>query len=138
MSNQHFKMMFTSIFRWDYKKGANELGISERQVRRYLQDHKVSEPVMKLMTIIYKGYLPDFGPWADCKILIDGTMQTPWGKVKASDVQLVHRYKWSARESEKMYKSIKQKNLESDAYLTSLQDKLLDIVGDLTEFYGTQ
>jgi hypothetical protein len=137
MNNSHFKMMFISCFGWDYKLGASELGLSERQIRRYIKGHPVSPPVYKLMSIIHRGYLPNDGAWGECRIYRDGTMETPWGKVSPSDVQLVHRYKWSARKAENRYKALKKKHEESDAYMSDLQDKLLDIVGDLSAFYGT-
>ena len=56
---------------------------------------------------------------------------SPRGKVKPSDVQLVHRYKWSAKEHESMYKTLKEQNKTQDQYLFDLQSQLLDIVGEL-------
>ena len=58
-------------------------------------------------------------------------MFTPWGKVKPSDVQLVHRYKWSAKEHESIYKTLKEQNKTQDQYLFDLQSQLLDIIGEL-------
>jgi len=56
------------------------------------------------------GLSPPTSLWADCKIYChDNTMSTPWGKVKPSDIQLVHRYKWSVKERESMYKTLKSK-----------------------------
>lgn len=53
------------------------------------------------------------------------------GQIKPSDVQLVHRYKWSAKEHESMYKILKEQNKTQDQYLFDLQSQLLDIVGEL-------
>ena len=64
-------------------------------------------------------------------------MSTPWGKVKPSDVQLVHRYKWSARESETMYKTLKAQNKTQDLYLSDLQSQLLDIIGEISQRTGS-
>ena len=90
MSN--FKLQFVTLFGYDYAKGAKELGVSERQVRRYVKANKASKPVEKLLWIMYRGYLPDTGPWAECSISYqNNVMTTPWGKVKPSDVQFVHR-----------------------------------------------
>tara|TARA_B110000211_G_scaffold234218_1_gene302923 strand:+ start:205 stop:363 length:159 start_codon:yes stop_codon:yes gene_type:complete len=46
-------------------------------------------------------------------------------------VQLVHLYKWSAKEHESMYKILKEQNKTQDQYLFDLQSQLLDIVGEL-------
>ncbi|MDN3377960.1 MULTISPECIES: hypothetical protein [unclassified Pseudoalteromonas] len=138
MFKSEFHKQYLSLFGYDYAKGAKELGVSERQIRRYLKAGKASKPVEKLLNIIYRGYLPDFGAWADCKISIhDHTMITPWGIVRASDVQLVHRYKWSARESESMYKKLKLENKTQDKYLSDLQYQLLEIIGDISERTGS-
>ncbi|NNG41574.1 hypothetical protein HJP15_01230 [Pseudoalteromonas sp. NEC-BIFX-2020_002] len=64
-------------------------------------------------------------------------MTTPWGKVKPSDVQLVHRYKWSARKSENMYKTLKEQNKTQDVYLPELQNQLLDIIREISERTGS-
>lgn len=134
----NFKMQFLSLFGFDYAKGAKELGVSERQVRRYVKANKASKPIEKLISIMYRGYLPPTGPWADCRISYhDHTMTTPWGKVKPSNVQLVHRYKWSARKSETMYKTLKEQNKTQDVYLSNLQSQLLDIIGEISERTGS-
>lgn len=132
MFKSEFHKQLLSLFGYNYAKAANELGVSERQIRRYIIAGKASQPVEKLVAIIYRGYLPEKGAWADCKISMeDHTMETPWGKVKPSDVQLVQRYKWSARKSETMYKILKEQNKNQDQYLFDLQSQLLDIVGEL-------
>lgn len=138
MFKSEFHRQFLSLFGYDYAKGAKELGVSERQVRRYLKSGKASLPVEKLTAIIYRGYLPATGAWADCKISVnDHTMSTPWGKVKPSDVQLVQRYKWSARKSESMYKRLKENHKSQDSYLSELQNQLLDIIGELASKTGS-
>lgn len=131
MSN--FKLQFVTLFGYDYAKGAKELGVSERQVRRYVKANKASKPVEKLIWIMYRGYLPDTGPWAECSISYhNNVMTTPWGKVKPSDVQFVHRYKWSAKEHETMYKKLKSESKVQDSYLLELQNQLLEIIGDIS------
>ena len=135
MSN--FKLQFVTLFGYDYAKGAKELGVSERQVRRYVKANKASKPVEKLIWIMYRGYLPDTGPWAECSISYhNNVMTTPWGKVKPSDVQFVHRYKWSAKEHESMYKILKGQNKTQDLYLSDLQSQLLDIIGEISQRTG--
>ena len=42
-------------------------------------------------------------------------------------MQLVHRYKWSARKFENMYKILKEQNKTQEQYLFDLQSQLLDI-----------
>ena len=64
-------------------------------------------------------------------------MTTSWGKVKPSDVQFVHRYKWSAKEHESMYKKFKSKTKVHNKHLVDLQDKLLDIIGDIYMKFGS-
>ena len=64
-------------------------------------------------------------------------MSTPWGKVNPSDVQLVQRYKWSARKSESMYKTLKQNHKTQDLYLSDLQDQLLNIIGEISQRTGS-
>ncbi|MBL4703842.1 MAG: hypothetical protein JKY54_04935 [Flavobacteriales bacterium] len=131
-------MQFVTLFGYDYAKGAKELGVSERQVRRYVKANKASKPVEKLIWIMYRGYLPDTGPWAECSISYhNNVMTTPWGKVKPSDVQFVHRYKWSAKEHESMYKKLKSETQFYDKHLQDLQDQLLSIVGDLARKSGS-
>ncbi|GGF00925.1 hypothetical protein GCM10008027_27270 [Pseudoalteromonas gelatinilytica] len=72
-------------------------------------------------------------PWSECRISReDNLLLTPWGKVKPSDVQLVNRYKWSAKKSEQMYQSLKKQTSNNDKYLFDLKEKLLDIVGDIS------
>jgi len=138
MFKSEFHKQFLSLFGYDYAKGAKELGVSERQVRRYVKSGKASLPVEKLTAIIYRGYLPATGAWADCKISVDDhTMSTPWGEVKPSDVQLVNRYKWSARKSESMYKTLKENHKTQDNYLSDLQDQLLNIIGEISERTGS-
>ena len=61
----------------------------------------------------------------------DNLISTLGGKVKPSDVQLVHRYKWSAKEYESMYKTLKEQNKTQDQYLFDLQSQLLDIIWGL-------
>jgi len=134
----NFKLQFVTLFGYDYAKGAKELGVSERQVRRYVKANKASKPVEKLIWIMYRGYLPDTGPWAECSISYhNNVMTTPWGKVKPSDVQFVHRYKWSAKEHESMYKKLKSETQFYDKHLQDLQDQLLSIVGDLARKSGS-
>lgn len=128
----NFKLQFVTLFGYDYAKGAKELGVSERQVRRYVKANKASKPVEKLIWIMYRGYLPDTGPWAECSISYhNNVMTTPWGKVKPSDVQFVHRYKWSAKEHETMYKMLKEQHKTQDTYFSDLQSQLLEIVGEI-------
>ena len=60
-------------------------------------------------------------------------MSTPWGKVKPSDVQLVHRYKWSEKEHESMCKTLKNdgtvnKNLLKQHFTLNLIDRILFIL----------
>ena len=74
MSN--FKLQFVTLFGYDYAKGAKELGVSERQVRRYVKANKASKPVEKLIWIMYRGYLPDTGPWAECSISYHNNVMT--------------------------------------------------------------
>ena len=134
----NFKLQFVTLFGYDYAKGAKELGVSERQVRRYVKANKASKPVEKLIWIMYRGYLPDTGPWAECSISYhNNIMTTPWGKVKQSDVQFVHRYKWSAKEHESMYKKLKSETQFHDKHLLEIQDQLLNIVGDLAKRTGS-
>ena len=64
-------------------------------------------------------------------------MTTPWGIVKLSDLQLVHRYKCSAKKSEQMYQNLKRQTSTQDKYLFELQNQLLDIVGDISEKTGS-
>ena len=136
MSN--FKLQFVTIFGYDYAKGAKELGVSERQVRRYLKANKATKPIEKLVEIMYRGYMPLTGPWSECRISReDNLLLTPWGKVKPSDVQLVHRYKWSAKKSEQMYQNLKKQTSTQDKYLFDLQNQLLDIIGDISERTGS-
>ena len=59
------------------------------------------------------------------------------GQSQTIDVQLVHRYKWSARKSENMYKILKEQNKTQDQYLFDLQSQLLDIIGDITQKTGS-
>jgi len=134
----NFKLQFVTLFGYDYAKGAKELGVSERQVRRYVKANKASKPVEKLLWIMYRGYLPDTGPWAECSISYhNNVMTTPWGKVKPSDVQFVHRYKWSAKEHETMYKKLKSETKVQDKYLFDLQEQLLNIVGEIARKTGS-
>ena len=136
MSN--FKLQFVTLFGYDYAKGAKELGVSERQVRRYLKANKATKPIEKLVEIMYRGYMPLTGPWSECRISReDNLLLTPWGKVKPSDVQLVHRYKWSAKKSEQMYQNLKKQTSNHDKYLFDLQNQLLDIIGDISEKTGS-
>ncbi|TMO25066.1 hypothetical protein CWC28_16670 [Pseudoalteromonas sp. S4492] len=134
----NFKLQFVTLFGYDYAKGAKELGVSERQVRRYLKANKATKPIEKLLEIMYRGYLPLTGPWSECSISReDNLLLTPWGKVKPSDVQLVHRYKWSAKKSEQMYQNLKKQTSNHDKYLFDLQNQLLDIIGDISEKTGS-
>jgi len=61
-------------------------------------------------------------------------IETPWGKVKPSDVQ---RYKWSPRKSEAMYKILKENHKTQDNYLSDLQDLLLYIIGEISQRTGS-
>ena len=54
MFKSEFHKQFLSLFGYDYAKGAKELGVSERQVRRYVKSGKASLPVEKLTAIIYR------------------------------------------------------------------------------------
>ena len=63
----------------------------------------------------------------------DHIMSPPWGKVKPSYVQLVQRYKWSARRSESMRKTLKQNYKTQDLYLSDLQEQFLVIIGEISE-----
>ena len=134
----NFKLQFVTLFGYDYAKGAKELGVSERQVRRYLKANKASKPIQKLVDIMHRGYMPLTGPWSECRISReDNLMLTPWGKVRPSDVQLVHRYKWSAKKSEQMYQSLKKHTSNNDKYLFDLQEQLLDIIGEISKKTGS-
>ena len=42
MFKSEFHKQFLSLFGYDYAKGAKELGVSERQVRRYVKSGKAS------------------------------------------------------------------------------------------------
>lgn len=78
---------------------------------------------------MYRGYMPLTSPWSECRISReDNLLLTPWGKVKPSDVQLVHRYKWSAKKSEQMYQKLKKDSQNHDTNLLDIQNQLLDIV----------
>lgn len=82
--------------------------------------------------------MPPTGPWSECRISReDNLLLTPWGKVKTSDVQLVHRYKWSAKKSEQMYQNLKKQTSTQDKYLIDLQSQLLDIIGDISKKTGS-
>lgn len=86
---------------------------------------------------MYRGYMPLTGPWSECRISKDNLLLTPWGKVKPSDVQLVHRYKWSAKKSEQMYRNLKQQHSTQNKYLIDLQNQLLDIIGEISHKTGS-
>ena len=87
---------------------------------------------------MYRGYMPLTGPWAEYRISReDNLLLTPQGKVKPSDVQLVHRYKWSVKKSEQMYQSLKKQTSTQDKYLFDLQNQLLDIIGYISEKTGS-
>tara|TARA_B100001059_G_scaffold118943_1_gene119082 strand:+ start:737 stop:943 length:207 start_codon:yes stop_codon:yes gene_type:complete len=59
------------------------------------------------------------------------------GKVKPTVLQLVHRYKLSAKENESMYKTLKEQNKTQGLYLSDLQNQLLDIIGEISERTGS-
>lgn len=52
-------------------------------------------------------------------------------------MQLVQRYKWSAKEHESMYKTLKKQNKTQDVYLSDLQEQLLNIIGEISERTGS-
>tara|TARA_Y100000780_G_C13695585_1_gene421584 strand:- start:1407 stop:1670 length:264 start_codon:yes stop_codon:yes gene_type:complete len=87
---------------------------------------------------MYRSYMPLTGPWSECRISReDNLLLTPWGKVKPSDVQLVHHYKWSAKKSEQMYQNLKKQTSTQDKYLIDLQSQLLDKIGDISKKTGS-
>lgn len=126
-----FRTMFTMVYGNDYQKASKELGVSVRQLQRYLSANKATKTVQNFLSVIYRGYLPNNGAWAECRILYDGKMETPWGIVSPSDVQLVHRYKWSAVRTQEQLKTLKSRYAKHDETMANLQEKLLEIVGEI-------
>lgn len=126
-----FRTMFTIVYGNDYQKASKELGVSVRQLHRYLSANKATKTIHNFLNVIYRGYLPCSGAWAECRILPNGTMETPWGIVSPSDVQLVHRYKWSAVRTQEQLKTLKTRYAKHDETMANIQDKLLELVGEI-------
>ncbi|WP_151172766.1 hypothetical protein [Pseudoalteromonas ruthenica] len=137
MYDNEFVKQLRSIYGFDYAKASKDLGVSERQVKRYIQTGKPTQTIKNLVGIIYRGYLPVDGPWKYCKIRPDNMMETPYGMAKPSDVMLVHRYKWSAKQHRDKYNQLKNDTSTKTQDMLDIQDQLLQIIGDIAKKTGS-
>ncbi|TMP88348.1 hypothetical protein CWC05_02625 [Pseudoalteromonas ruthenica] len=137
MYDNEFVKQLRSIYGFDYQRASDELGVSERQVKRYIQTGKPTKTIKNLVGIIYRGYLPATGPWSHFRIRHDNLLETPWGLTKPSDVAFVHRYKWNARESRELYDKLKNDTSTKTQDMLDIQDQLLQIIGDIAKKTGS-
>jgi hypothetical protein len=69
-----------------------------------------------------KGYLPYNTHWADCYIDEDGSVVTPWGLCRPSDLAFHHRNKWAAEATRRQLARYREKLAE---YQTGTKMKML-------------
>lgn len=137
MYDNEFVKQLRAIYGYDYKKASNDLGVSERQVKRYIQTGKPTQTIKNLVAIIYRGYLPATGPWSQFRIRPDNLLETPWGLTRPSDVALVHRYKWTAKQTREQYEQLKADTSTNKQAMLDIQDSLLQIIGEISRKIGS-
>ncbi|AWL11910.1 hypothetical protein HMF8227_01435 [Saliniradius amylolyticus] len=94
--DREFNQQFFSYFGYDKKSAAKFFGCTVRTLDNWLTGKPCCR-AKKLLSIAYRGYLPETGPWKRCKINKEGNVETPWGICRPSDLAFVHRYKAIAR-----------------------------------------
>ena len=107
-----FQIMYDHAFGiWEkkHKLAAEFFGVSEQTCRRWYLTNQPHEIAKRYLFVHYKGYLPFATGWKDCTIDSEGVLHTPWGSCLSSDVAFVWRYKWSAEQSARQVKTLRNK-----------------------------
>lgn len=134
----HRKLLFIkqyySHFKGDLNLASKVLGISDRQLRRYISDDPKQIPpqtICNFMDYLYRG-LPKGNGWSDLYIDSNGVLHAPEGKATAGEIANLFRWKWCAHRSSQSLKEIR-KEMQSSISVDYVQDMLLDMISTLHE-----
>lgn len=104
MNNFDFCTLFVSVYGFNWNRAASDLGVSRRTVVRWYEANKAPLVVLKHLSIVDRGYLPLEGIYSQWRIC-GANIHTPWGVVRACDVEYLQQYKWAAREYQSLIRS---------------------------------
>jgi hypothetical protein len=109
-----FRSLYVNAFGMDeenHKKASVFFGTTASECESWFNDkpHPVAH---RYLSVHCKGYLPYNTNWSDCYIDKDGTVVTPWGNCRPSDLAFLHRHKWSAEQTRIQLAKCRQKLAE--------------------------
>jgi hypothetical protein len=107
-----FLEMYYSCFGYwqnGHKLAAEFFGVSEQTCKRWCATN--SPPLMahRYLAVHHRGYLPLTAGWLHCRIDSKGQLHTPHGNCSAGDIAMLWRYKWSAEQSSRQLKAVREK-----------------------------
>ncbi|WP_445766593.1 hypothetical protein [Rheinheimera sp.] len=107
-----FLDMYISCFGyWQkrHKLAAEFFGVSEQTCKRWCDTNNPPLMAQRYLAVHYRGYLPLIGGWSHFSIDSKGVLHTPHGSCSAGDIAMIWRYKWSAEQSARQLKSVRDK-----------------------------
>lgn len=124
--DSEFNWQLHEYFEGNVNKAAEFFNVTTKTISRW-QKGKPCSIAKKLLSVAYRGYLPQDGPWKKCHINKDGDVVTPWGICRPSDLAFVHHYKNHTRlqtEALKRYRSNNKELADLIVEMQTVMDKL--------------
>lgn len=115
-----FNWQLHEYFGGDFQKAAKFFQVTTKTIGRW-QKGTPCPIAKKLLSVAYRGYLPQDGPWKKCHINNDGNVVTPWGVCRPSDLAFVHHYKNHVRLQTRVIKSYRSRNADLAEMLSELE-----------------
>ena len=105
--DHEFKQDFVTVYGFNFAAAAADLGVSVQTVLRWYEQ-KPNPLAKRLLRIIARGYLPDYAPFTDWRI-VGTTVTTPYGIFDASEVEYLQAFKWNARTYAARFRQLPEK-----------------------------
>lgn len=93
--------LFAAVYGFNWDKAAVDLGYTRRTIIRWYEANSAPFVVIRYLSIVERGYLPDRGLFSQWRIEGDRIV-TPYGSIQASEVEFLYQYKWAARQYERL------------------------------------
>lgn len=118
-----FRTLLVHIYSFNYKKAAEDLGVSVTTIYRWYDNNRAPTHVVKYLMVVARGYLPDREPYI--RWYIDGDyINTPYGRFLAAEIEFLNHYKWSARRYADIAKNRRERIPDIENRLQSIAEEV--------------
>lgn len=133
--------LFAAVYGFNWDKAAADLGYTRRTIIRWYDSNAAPFVVIRYLSIVERGYLPDRGIYSQWRIDGDRII-TPFGSILASDIEFLYQYKWAARQYERLARNKHSGILEAQRNLreaiqqaSSVLDTAIGIASNSSDSY---